>query len=105
MSLIDELPTHDDSDDIPIRTNYLKDIMYGSQIHPDINARDARLKDLDVLNNQKLMERSRTPSEEFGKCLNKLFHTVVNEINNALPTLESSGSEVLHLIPELRMFL
>ena len=32
------------SDDGSISTKSLEDIRYGSQIHPDINARDARLK-------------------------------------------------------------
>ena len=39
-----------------------------------------------------------------GKCLHKLFKAVVNGINNSLPTLEESGSEVSHFIPEPRNF-
>ena len=39
-----------------------------------------------------------------GKGLNKLFKAIVNKLNNALPTLGESGSEVSHFIPEPRNF-
>ena len=35
---------HDDFDDKCISTNVLEDIRYGSQIHPELNARYAILK-------------------------------------------------------------
>ena len=41
---IDELSTDDESEDRSMSTNALKDNRYVSQIHPDINARYARLK-------------------------------------------------------------
>ena len=38
------------------------------------------------------------------KGLHKSFEAVVNELQNALPTLEESGSEVSHFISEPRNF-
>ena len=53
-SSIDELYIEDDFGDGYIITNNLEDIWYGSQIHPDINARDARLKNVTVLKKYKV---------------------------------------------------
>ena len=44
MSSIYELSTYNDADYWYISTNSLKYIQDEGQIHPDINARDARLK-------------------------------------------------------------
>ena len=44
LSLIDELSTDDKYDDVYISMNALENIWYESQIHPEIKARDARLK-------------------------------------------------------------
>ena len=44
MASIDELSTDDDSDDVSIATNSLKQIRDGSQIYPEISARDDRFK-------------------------------------------------------------
>ena len=38
------------------------------------------------------------------KGLYKLFKAVVNELNNSLPTLRQSGSEVSYFIPEPSKF-
>ena len=38
------------------------------------------------------------------KGIHKYFKLVVNELNNALPTLGESESEVSHFIPEPRNF-
>ena len=43
-------------------------------------------------------------TQKNGKGLNKLFKAVVNEILQALPILNGSGSEVSHCIPEPRNF-
>ena len=43
-ALIDELYTEYDSDDESTSTNSLKEIRYGSYVHPDIMARYSRLK-------------------------------------------------------------
>ena len=39
-----------------------------------------------------------------GKCLHKLFKSVVNGINNSWHTLVESGEELSHFIPEPRNF-
>ena len=39
-----------------------------------------------------------------GKCLHKLFKTVVKDISQDLPPLGESSSEVPHFIPEPRKF-
>ena len=44
MSSINHLSTDDDSDERSISKNTLEDIWDGSQMHTEINTRDARLK-------------------------------------------------------------
>ena len=39
-----------------------------------------------------------------GKCLHKVFSTVVKEVLQELIALRESGSEVSHFIPEPRNF-
>ena len=39
-----------------------------------------------------------------GKGLHKVFKYIVNELNNSLPNLGESVSEVSHFIPEPRSF-
>ena len=53
MSSINELSTDDESDDVSILNNTLEDIQDRSQIHPDINERDARLKIREHIKTQK----------------------------------------------------
>ena len=54
MSSIDELSTDNYSDDGDISTNSINDIRYGSQIHPDMNAKDATLKYFTMLSKLKM---------------------------------------------------
>ena len=69
-------------------TNAIKDIWNGSKIHPDINARYSRLKILDRIRQTQGDWKVAELSEKImGKCLHKLFKAIVNELNNALPTL------------------
>ena len=44
LASIDESSTYYESDDLSISTNTLKDIWDRIQIHPELNARDARFK-------------------------------------------------------------
>ena len=39
-----------------------------------------------------------------GKGLHKLFKAVINELENSLPNLGESGSEVSHFIPDISNF-
>ena len=43
-------------------------------------------------------------TQSMGKCLHKVFSTVVKEILQELTALGESGSEVSHFIPEPRNF-
>ena len=54
LDSIDESSTEDESDDGYISMNALKYIWYGSQIHPDINERYARLKIHGHINKKKI---------------------------------------------------
>ena len=43
-------------------------------------------------------------TRSMGKCLHKVFSTVVKDISQELTPLGESGSEVSHFIPEPRNF-
>ena len=102
---IDESPTYDESDDGSIIMKDIKDIQDRSQIYPDINTRDARLKICEsIKQTQTEWKGSELWENSIGEILHKVFKAVVNEINNALPTLVESGSEVSHFITEPRYF-
>ena len=59
-------------------TNALEDIRYGSQIHPEINARDDRLKMRDLIKKTKSeRKRSEISPKSMGKYLHKVFKDVV----------------------------
>ena len=70
-----------------------EDICYGFQIHPELYTRDARLKILDhvkqTINEWKGAELS---YKSMGMFLHNVFKGVLNELDNALPTLGESGS-------------
>ena len=105
LDSIDDWSTENDSDDGSISTDDLEDIWGGSQIHPELNARDARLKIRDrIKQTQNEWKRAELSEEGMGKGLHKFFEFVVNGVKNKIPTLEESGSEVSHFIPEPRNF-
>ena len=105
MDSIDELSTYDNSDDGYISTNSLEDTWDGSQINPELNARDAIINICDHIKQTKNEWKVAELSENrMGKGLHKFFKAVVNELKNVLPTLGESGSEVSHFIPEPRNF-
>ena len=73
--------------------NDLKDIWYGSQIHIDIIARDARLKILDHIKQTKIERKQEELSaKRMGKLLHKVFKADAKQLNNLLSTLVESGS-------------
>ena len=49
MASIDDSSADNDSGEISISMNALKDILYGIQIHPELNERYARLKSSDCI--------------------------------------------------------
>ena len=68
MDSIDELSTDDDSDEISISTNVLKEIWYRSRIHPGIDAIDANFKIRDrILKTQNKWKGAALPAKLMGK--------------------------------------
>ena len=89
MDSIDESSTYDESDEVYISTKSIEDIRDISQIHPDVNTRDAKLKIRDhIFQTQSEWKIAEISVKSMGKCLHKLFKAVVNELNNnSLPKL------------------
>ena len=79
LASIDRVWTYYDSTNRSISNISLKEIKYGSYIHPDINARDARLKIRDhiklAVSGWKEAELS---ENRMDKGLHKVFKVVVN---------------------------
>ena len=95
----------DESDAEPMSTNMLKDIRDGSQYHPSINSREARYKICDRIKRCQVEWKGELLSiNNMVKGLQKLFKAFVNEILQALPILDKSGSGVSYFIPEPRKF-
>ena len=88
MDSIDESYKDNNYYDGSIIKNALEDIHGGIQIHPELNAREARFKIRDLIKQpQNEWKVSELSEKSMVKCLHKLFKTVVNELNNALPNL------------------
>ena len=105
LSSIDESSTEYDYDDVSISTNDLKDISYGNQIHPELNAIDYIFRICDrIKQTQNEWNGEELSAKITGKALYKVFKAVVNELNNASLSLGKSGSEVLQFIPEPSKF-
>ena len=83
----------------------LENIHDRSQSHPIVNRRETRYKIRDSIK-QRQSERKRElkAMRKMGKGLHKVFNTVVKDISQYLPPLGEYGSEISHLIPELRNF-
>ena len=89
------------SDHDLISTEMLEDIRDGSQTHPKVNRREARYKICDHIRQKKSEQKGALKStRSMGKCLHKVFSTVVKEISRDLTPLGESGTEVSHFIPE-----
>ena len=88
LGSIDESSIEDDSDDGSISMKDIKEIWGGSQIYPDINRRDARLKIRDLIKKtQSEWEIAELSVNSMGKSLYKLLKAAVNELNNSFPNL------------------
>ena len=103
MDSIDESYTYYNSDNGSISKNALEEILDGIQIHPDINARYARLKICDrIKETQSEWKEEEISAKNIGKYSHKIFKAVVNALNNSFPNSVESGSEVSHFITEPR---
>ena len=92
LASIYEWSTEDDSDDVSISINSIKDIWDGNYVHPDINACNSGLKILDcIIQAQIEQNRAELSAKRMGKGFHQLFKAVVNELNNSLPNLVESG--------------
>ena len=88
LDSIYESSTDNESDDEYISTNALEYIQDEKYVHPDINTRDARFKMLESIKKaQSECKVAELSDNRMGKDLHKWFKTVVNELNNSLPTL------------------
>ena len=67
LASIDESSTDNDYYDLYTRTYALEDIQYGKYVHPNINARDTRLKIRDRIRKKNWMKRSRNLIKEDGQ--------------------------------------
>ena len=69
-------------------------------MHPNINARDSRLRIHDRIRKAQIEWKGvELSAKSIGKGLHKVCKVVVKELNNSLTSLGSSGSEVSHFIP------
>ena len=99
MASVDVLSTEDNSHYGYTSINAIKNIWYGSQIHQENNARYDRFKISDHIRKTKNEWKGAEFSEKsMGKYLHIIFKPDVNELNNALPHLVESVSEVSHFI-------
>ena len=74
MASIDESYIDDDSDDVSIISNALEEILGGSQIHPELNAIDDRLKIHDCIKQTKNQWKgAELTAKSMGKGLHKFF--------------------------------
>ena len=92
-------------DDDDIITETLHDIRNGSQTHPNIDKREARLKIRDSIKQKKLeWKGALRATHKMGKGLHRVFSTIVKDVLQELTNFGESGSEVSHFIPEPRNF-
>ena len=71
----------DESDHDHIYTKILEDIRDGSQSHPNVNRREARYKIRECIKRrQQECKGALKATQNMGKCLNKVFKTVLKYI-------------------------
>ena len=96
---MDATNSSDESDHDLISTEMLEDIRDGSQTHPKISRREARYKICGrIRQRQSECKGALKATRSIGKCLHKVFSTVVKDISQELTPLGESGSEVSHFI-------
>ena len=102
---IDESSADNVSDSEYISTDDLKEIRDRNYVHPNINARHSRLKIRDQIRKaQSEWKGAVLSSKSMVKISHKLFKVTVKKLNNSLPALGESGSEVSYFIQEPRIF-
>ena len=67
--------------------NALKETWGWIQIHPELNARDARFKICDhIKQTQTEWKGEEISAKNMGKCLHIFFKAVINDLNSVLPS-------------------
>ena len=83
----------------------LQDIRDRNQSHPEINKREARMAIRDrIKQNKSKWKGALRATHKMGKCLQRVFSTIVSDISQELSNFGETGSEVSHFIPEPRNF-
>ena len=102
---MENLDSNEESDHDLISTEMLEDIHDGNQIHTKVNKKEARLKILNhIKQNKSEWKGALRATHNMEKGLHKVFSTIVKEISQELTNFGESGSEVSHFIPEPRNF-
>ena len=79
---MENLNSSDESDHDIISTEMLQDICDGSQTHTNVNKREARYKICECIRQrQSEWKGALKATRSMGKCLHKVFSTVVKEIS------------------------
>ena len=80
LASINESSTDNDSDNVSLITNTCENICYGNYVHPDINARDARLKVRERIRQAQSEWKEVYLSEKrIRKGFHKLFKAILNK--------------------------
>ena len=95
----------DESDHGLIYEKMLEYMLDRSQSNTNFNKRVACYKTSDNIKQGQLeWKGGLKATQNIGKCLHTVFHTVLKEISQELAPLGESGSEVSYFIPEPRNF-
>ena len=88
---MDAMNSGDDSDHDDISTEMLEYIRDGSQTHLNVNKREAHYKICDRVRKKELQWKGALKAtQSMGKCLHKVFSTIVKEISQELADLGES---------------
>ena len=102
---IENLDSNEKSDDDHISMETSEDIRDEIQTYPTVNKRKARRKICDhIKQRQSEWKGELKATRNIGKCLHKIFSTIIKQISQELTNLGESGSKVSHFIPEPRNF-
>ena len=90
---MENLDSNEKSDDDHILTETLHDIRDGSQTHPNVDKREARLKICDrIKQNKSEWKGALRATHNMVKGLHKVFSTIVKEISQELTNIGESVS-------------
>ena len=92
---MENLDSNEQSDHDLISTEMLEDIRDGSQTHPKINKREARMAIRDRIKQKKSQWKGELRARhKMVKGLHRVFSTIVSDISQELTNFGEYGSEV-----------